>query len=149
MRLNLKSIFKSQLMVIKAVEVTSAELNICLINTKYSTILLSVPVGEWLAYFPFDSNVPGSSRTGRYFIFQKISWLKSHWNVPAIQSTEWSLNGGWNATEIHLSRHHSVVIQPPFSYHSVDWMAGTFQWPFSQLIFWKIKLRLTQIEPGM
>ena len=31
---------------------------------------------------------------------------------------------------------------------SVDWMAGTFQWPFSQLIFWKIKLRQTRLEPG-
>ena len=71
MRLNLKSIFKSQLMVIKAVKVSSAELNICYIKTKYSSILLSVPVGEWLAYFPFDSYVPGSSHSGRYFIFSK------------------------------------------------------------------------------
>ena len=55
------------------------------------------------------------------FIFHKISWLKGHWNVPAIQSTEWSLNGGWNATEIHLSCHHSVAIQTRFSNHSVDW----------------------------
>mgnify|MGYP003686284799 CR=1 FL=1 len=111
-------------MIIKAVEVSSTELNICYTNTKYSSELLSVPVAEWLAYSPFDSNFPVSSRTGRYLIFQKISWLKSHWNVPAIQSTEWWLNGGWNATEIHLSFHHSVAIPPPFSHHSVDWKVG-------------------------
>ena len=46
---------------------------------------------------------------------------KDHWNVPAIQSTEWSLNGDWNATENHLSRHHWSAIQTPFSHHSVDW----------------------------
>ena len=55
------------------------------------------------------------------YIFQTINWLKDHWKVPAIQSTKWSINGNWNATENHLSRHHSVAIQPPFSHHSVDW----------------------------
>ena len=25
------------------------------------------------------------------------------------------------------------AIQSPFSHHSVDWMAGTFQWPFSDI----------------
>ena len=65
--------------------------------------------------------IQGSSRVGRIFIFQNKNWLKGYWNVPAIQLTEWSLNGGWNATEIHLSPHHSVAIQPPFSQHSVDW----------------------------
>ena len=56
-------------------------------------------------------------------IFQKAQltrlknghWLKVNWNVPAIQSTAMSLNGDWNATENHLSCHHSVAIQPPFS----------------------------------
>ena len=101
--------------------VLCAELKIRYTNTKYSSPLLTVPVPEWLAYFPFDSYIPGSSRVGRNFIFQKISWLKGHWNVPAVQSNEWSLNDDWNATEIHLSRHHSVTIQTPFSHHSVDW----------------------------
>ena len=41
--------------------------------------------------------------------------------MPAILSTECSLNGDWNATEIHFSRHHSVAIQPPFNHHSIDW----------------------------
>ena len=35
--------------------------------------------------------------------------------MPAIQSTIWKLNSDYNATEIHISRHHSVAIQPPFS----------------------------------
>ena len=62
------------------------------------------------------------------YIFQTINWLKDHWHVPAIQSTKWSMNGNWNATENHLSRHHSVAIQPPFSHHS-----ATIQSPFSRL----------------
>ena len=37
--------------------------------------------------------------------------LKVNWNVPAIQLTARSLNGDWNATENHLSCHHSVAIQ--------------------------------------
>ena len=58
---------------------------------------------------------PGFEPHWAYFNFQKISLLKGHWNEPAIQSTEWSLNGVWNATEIYLSRHHSVAIKPPLS----------------------------------
>ena len=90
----------------------STELNIRYTNTKYLSLFLTVHVAEWYAYFPFDSYISGSSRVGRNFIF---SWLKGHWNVPAIQSTEWSLNGGRNATEIHFSRHHSATIQSPLS----------------------------------
>ena len=96
-------------------QVLSTELNIRYINTKYSSLIPTVAVAQWLVYVPDDSYNPGSSRVGRNFIFHKISWLKGHWNVPVIQSTEWSLNGGWNATEIHLSRQLSVAIQPPFS----------------------------------
>ena len=55
------------------------------------------------------------------------------WNLT-IQSTEWWLNGGWMTTEWLGERWISVAFQSPFSNHSVDWMAGTFQWPFSQLI---------------
>ena len=84
--------------------------------------------------------------------FQRISWPYriSHtgWNLT-FQSTEWILNGGWMATEWWRDWLISVVFQPSFSDHSVDWMAGTFQWPFSQLILWKIKLRPTLLEPGM
>ena len=65
------------------------------------------------------------------------------------QSTEWWLNVGWMATEWWRERWISVAFQPPFSDHSVDWMAGTFQWPFSQLIFWKIKLRPMRLELGL
>ena len=102
-------------------QVFSTELNIRYINTKYSSMILTAALAEWLACSPFDPYVQGSSRVGGDFIFQKISWSKGHWNVPAIQSTEWSLNGGWNATEIYFSRHQSVDIQPPFSDYSVDW----------------------------
>ena len=99
------------------------ELNIRYINNKYPLMKITVPVAEWLAYSPVDSYIPGSSRVGRNFIFQKISWPKGHWNVPAIPSTEWYLNGDWNATEIHLTRHHSVAIQPPFNHLVIDAVA--------------------------
>ena len=125
MHLNVKSIFYMTIDGYKSCrklrkQVFNTELNICYKNTKYSSMILMVAVAKWLADFPLDSYIPGSSSARRNFIFQKISWLKGHWNVPAIQSTEWWLNGGWNATEIHISRHHSVAIQPPFSHHSVD-----------------------------
>ena len=35
--------------------------------------IITVPMAECLAYFPFDSYIPGSSCIGRNFIFQKIS----------------------------------------------------------------------------
>ena len=41
------------------------------------------------------------------------------------------LNGGWNATEIRLSRHHSVAIKPTYSHHSVDWKVR-----FHPVIIW-------------
>ena len=65
---------------------------------------------------------PGFEPSWASFFFQKINWLNGHWNVTAIRSTEWSLNGDWNATETYLSCHHAVVIESPFSHHSVDWM---------------------------
>ena len=49
------------------------ELNIRYINNKYPLMKITVPVAEWLAYSPVDSYIPGSSRVGRNFIFQKIS----------------------------------------------------------------------------
>ena len=51
----------------------STELNISYTYTKYSSVHTTVPVAEWLAYFPFDSYIPGSSRFGRNFIFQKVN----------------------------------------------------------------------------
>ena len=73
-------------------------------------------------------------------IHRMKSQLSADWMV-----TEWWLNDNWMVTGKWIS----VAFQPPFSDHSVDWMAGTFQWPFSQLVFWKIRLRPTRIEPGM
>ena len=53
--------------------VLSTELNIRHTNTKYSSALLTVPVAEWLAYFPFDSYIMDLCRDGRNFPLQKIS----------------------------------------------------------------------------
>ena len=86
-------------------QVQRKELNISYAYTKYSSLISTVSVANWLAHFPFDSYILGSSRVGRNFIFQKINWLK----------------GDWNVTEIQLSHHHSVAIQPTLSHHLVDW----------------------------
>lgn len=37
----------------------------------------------------------------------------------------------------------SVAFQSPISNHSVDWMAGSFEWPFGQFIFWKKTPKIT------
>ena len=63
--------------------------------------------------------------------------MKSHLSV------EWWLNDGWMATEWWRERWISVALQSPFRYHLVDWMPGTFQWPFSQLI-----LKIKKIAPN-
>ena len=80
-------------------------------------------------------------------IWFSLKYLLKHtgWNLTS-QSTEWWMNGGWMATEWWRERWISVAFPPPFTDHLVDWMAGTFQWPFSQLFFWKIKLRPTRLE---
>ena len=101
MHLNVKSIFYMTIDGYKSCrklrkQVFNTELNICYKNTKYSSMILMVAVAKWLADFPLDSYIPGSSSAKRNFIFQKISWLKGHWNVPAIQSTEWWLKSDWN-----------------------------------------------------
>ena len=54
-------------------KVLSTELNIRYRNTKYSSLFLTAPVAEWLAYFPSDLYIAGSSRFGFNFIFRKIS----------------------------------------------------------------------------
>ena len=47
--------------------------------------------------------------------FNKINWLKGHWNVPAIQTTEWWLKCDWNPPfPLPFSR-HSATIRSPFS----------------------------------
>ena len=74
-------------------QVLSTELNIRYTNNKFSLQHLTVPVAEWLGYFPFDSLT----------------------RVVAL-----GLILFFNSTEIYLSRHHSVVIQPPYSHYSVD-----------------------------
>ena len=91
-------------MVIDTVEnyetsIKCTELNIRNTNTKYSSTVLTVPMAEWLAYFPFDSYIPGSSRVGRNFVFQK--------NKP----TEMCLKSTFPSP---FSR-HSATIQSPFS----------------------------------
>ena len=58
------------------------------------------------------------------------------------------LNGDWMVAEWRLNGDGKGGFQSHFSHHSVDWIAGTFQWPFSQLIFWKIKLRPTRLDSG-
>ena len=53
--------------------------------------------------------------------------------------TEWRLNGnGKGGFQSHFSIRN----------HSVDWMAGTFQWPFSQLIFEKLNYAQRGANPG-
>ena len=77
-----------------------------------------------------------------------IQWmpLGSRWSSQDEILSFSRLNGGWMATEWWRERWISFAFQSPFSDHSVDWMAGIFQWPFRQLIFWKIKFRPTRLE---
>ena len=44
-------------------------------------------------------------------LVQKINCLKGHWNVPAIKSSEWSLNGDWNQRLPSPFNRHSANIQ--------------------------------------
>ena len=92
-------------------QVLSTVLKIRYTYTKYSSVTITASVAEWLAYFPFNSYIPGSSRVARNCFSQNISWLKGHWNVPTIQSTEWWLKCDWNPP-----------FSSTFSHHSVDWM---------------------------
>ena len=92
----------------------------------------------------------------RYWVEKKsarckiLSILNKHHYQSQDEISPFSrLNGDWMVAEWPLNGDGKGGFQSHFSHHSVDWMAGTFQWPFSQLIFWKIKLRLTRIEPGM
>ena len=76
--------------------------------------------------------------TGWKTIFKHLHRMKFH------LFHEWWLNGHWMVTgKVDFSR-----ISDPFSYHSVDWMAGTFQWPFSQLIFLKLNCAWRGSNPG-
>ena len=54
-------------------QVLGTELNIRYMYTKYSSLIIKVPMALWLGCFPFDSYIPGSIRVRRNFIFQKIS----------------------------------------------------------------------------
>ena len=77
-------------------------------------------MAKWLAYFPWLVH-PVFEPYWANFIFQKNKLtersLKCACHSVDCMVTEWWLN----ATEIHLSRHHSVAIQPSFSHHSIDW----------------------------
>ena len=82
---------------------------------------MMVPVIESVAYYPLIFKLLVRAALGAILFFKYGHWLKGHWNVPAIQLTDWSQNNDWNVTEINLSRNHSVTINLPFSHHSVDW----------------------------
>ena len=69
-------------------QVLSTEFNKHYTNTRYLSLLLTVFVAEWLAYFPFDSSTRFRAALGVILFFKKVTGLKGHWNVPAIQSTE-------------------------------------------------------------
>ena len=103
-------------MVIKALEVSSTKLNICYTNTKYSSMILTVAVAEWLAYFPFDSYILGSSRVWRFSKNKlterslKCACLSVYWMV-----IEWWLKCDWNPPFPSPFSRHSDTIQSPFS----------------------------------
>ena len=72
-----------------------------------------------LAYFPFDSYIPGSSRVGRNFIFQKNMLTERslqcachsvNWMV-----TEWWLKCDWNPPFPSQFSRLSATIKSPFS----------------------------------
>ena len=58
----------------------------------------------------------------------KPVWSCTGWNLT-FQSTEWWLNGNW-----------MVMGKVDFIHHSVNCMAGIFQWPFIQWPFLKNKI---------
>ena len=118
-RLNVKSIFFK--MTIDGY-VLSTELNTSYIYTNYSS--LNGPRGRMVSVLSLWFIHPGFKLRLAYFFFQKTNWLIDHWNVPALQSTDWSLNGDWYATEITFP----LSIQSPFSHlschQSIDWKVG-------------------------
>ena len=65
----------------------------------------------------FDSATRVRAGLGVILFFKKLA----DWKVTEMCLPFSRLNSAWNATEIQLSRHHSVAIQPPFRHHSVDW----------------------------
>ena len=92
--------------------VLNTELHIRYTNTKYSSMYITIPFGEWLVCFPFDSCIQGSSRVGRNFIFQKKKPTETC--LPFRR-----LNGHWMVTEMRLKSTFPVTINSPFSHHSV------------------------------
>ena len=72
------------------------------------------------------------------FIMIYANRMTSHLSIDCMVA-EWRLNGD------RKGGFQLVTIQWP----PVDWKSGTFQWPFSQFIFWKIKWRPTRRDPGM
>ena len=63
------------------------------------------------------------------FINSVIFYHQHHSNDEMPLSVDWVVTGN-----------SSVSIQSPFSEHSVDWMAGTFQLSFSQWPFFENKI---------
>ena len=124
MRLNLKSIIKSQLMVIKAVEVSSTELNICYTNTKYSSLLLSVPMAEWLAYFPLTQTSRDQPHWALfYFSKNKLTEksLKCACHSVDWMLTEWWLKCDWNPPFPSQFSRHSATIQSTERWDFILW----------------------------
>ena len=70
-------------------QVLSTELNIRYINTKYSSLIPTVAVAQWIVYFSFDSYISGSCRFGRNLIFYK----KADWKVTKMCLPFSRLNG--------------------------------------------------------
>ena len=103
----------------------------------------------WTRYItlkPEEKN--GLSKVSNACKEKQMRSIFTGWNIN-VQSTEWWLNGGWMETEWWWEWWISVAYQSSFSDPSVEWMAGTFQWPFSQLLFFFEKLSPTRLEPEM
>ena len=114
LRLNLNLSFKSQLMVIKAVEVTSTELNMCYTNTKYIGSR-----GRMVSVLSLWLKRPGFKPHWALFYFSKNKLteksLKCAWHSVDGMVTEWWLKCGWNPPLPSPFSPHSATIQSPFS----------------------------------
>ena len=55
----------------KSIENLSTEFNMRYTNTKYFSLFPTVPVAEWLAYFPFDSSTRVRAELGVILLLKK------------------------------------------------------------------------------
>ena len=77
------------------------------------------------------------------FTFQKLANI----NVMILSKKQFKFVCSTVEIRFPQKKQNFLDIHRMKSHLSVDWMAGTFQWPFSQLILWKIKLHSTLLEP--